>query len=333
VLDWQIMSVRRYLGILLASGLLSLAVSQPAYSQQPKLIDPQASKPPKIILKIAPSNSVEDSAPPKIEHLSDLAFRLLHYTGDAGCQKSNCQVLVTDFVFPDGTTIPNGVQWADELSLLFADQKNSTEVIDRSLFKDFWEKAHLSAKLQNSEPVARWMARYFDATVVLVGQARMITDDVVQLSARFLNASNENLISPSSEVNLRLTITLTAVSPVTELSVLPIVPPFPDTIDGEKIYRAGAQGVGLPSCYYTPSPPSTETSRSAKFSGTILIEGVVGLDGAMKAVRIVQGAPFGLNDTALEAIKSWKCKPATLEGKPVASFVPIEVTFRSFPQH
>lgn len=89
----------------------------------------------------------------------------------------------------------------------------------------------------------------------------------------------------------------------------------------------------LPSCHHTPNPPSTEASSRANFSGTILIEGVVGIDGAMKAVRIVQGAPFGLNETVLETIKSWKCKPATLEGKPVASFVPIEVTIRTFPQH
>lgn len=321
------------MGLLMAAGLLLFADSRSAYPQQPKPDNPPTNKPPGLILKSTPSNSARDSAPPKIEQLSDLASRLLHYTGDAGCQKGNCRVLVTDFVFPDGATIPNGVKWADELSLLFADQKNSIQVIDRSLFKDFWGKAHISSKLQTSEPVARWMARHFDATVVLVGQARMITDDVVQLSARFLNASDENLISPSSEVNLRLTITSAVFCPVTELQVRPILPPFPETIDGEKIYRAGSNGVTVPSCHHTPNPPSTEASRRANFSGTILIEGVVGIDGAMKAVRILQGAPFDLNETVLETIKSWKCTPGTLEGKPVASFVPIEVTIRTFPQH
>jgi hypothetical protein len=217
--------------------------------------------------------------------------------------------------------------------LLFAEEKNSIQVIDRSLFKDFWGKAHLSTKLQTSEPVARWIARHFDATVVLVGQARMIADDVVQLSARFLNASDENLISPSAEVNLRLTISSAAFSPVTEFPVPSTLPLFPAAIDGEEVYRAGSQGVSVPSCYYTPNPPSTEASRSANFSGTLLVEGVVGIDGAMKAVRIVQGAPFDLNETVLETIKAWKCKPAALEGKPVASVVPIEVTIRTFPQH
>jgi len=243
------MLVPRHLGLWLAVVLLSRAVSQSAYPQQPKPADPQASKPPRLILKSTPSNSAGDSAPLKIEQLTDLASRLLHYTGDAGCQEDNCKVLVTDFVFPDGATIPNGIQWADELSLLFADQKNSIQVIDRSLFKDFWEKARISAKLQNSEPVVRWMARRFEATVVLVGQASMITDDVVQLSARFLNASDENLISPSAEVNLRLTITSADFSPITQFLVPSILPPFPDTIDGEKVYHAGTQGVSVPSCY------------------------------------------------------------------------------------
>jgi TonB-like protein len=269
MLDYKTMLVRRHLGILLAAGLLSLADTRLSYPQEPKPDDPQAKKPPRLILKSAPSNSAGDSAPPKIEQLSDLASRLLHYTGDAGCQKGACKVLVTDFVFPDGTTVPNGVQWADELALLFADQKNSIQVIDRSLFKDFWEKARISAKLQNSEPVARCS----------------------------------------------------------------ILPPFPDTIDGEKVYHAGTQGVSVPICYYTPNPPSTEASRRANFSGTLLIEGVVGVDGTMRALRIVQGAPFGLNETALETFKSWKCKPATFEGKPVATIVPIEEKIQTSPQH
>jgi hypothetical protein len=107
-----------------------------------------------------------DSAPPEIEHLPNLAGRLLHHAADAGCHKDDCKILVTDFVFPDGSTFPNGIQWAD-----------------RTQFKGFLNQEGISPKLQSSEPTARWLGKQFDVTVVFVGQAKMINEGVVPLSA------------------------------------------------------------------------------------------------------------------------------------------------------
>lgn len=77
---------------------------------------------------------------------------------------------MTDFVFPDGLTFPNGIKWEDDLSSLFADQQKSIQVVDRALFKDLLKTERISATLQNSEAGARWLARHFNATVVFVGQ-------------------------------------------------------------------------------------------------------------------------------------------------------------------
>jgi TonB family protein len=266
--------------------------------------------------------------PVEVEHLPDLVARLLHHAADAGCHKDDCKILVTDFVFPDGSTFPNGIQWADDLSSLFADEK-SIRVVDRTPFKNFLNQERFSAKLQNSEPTARWLGKQFNATVVLVGQAKMINEDVVQLSARFLNVSDSNLIGPSSEVNLQLKATTGDFSPLSGLRSPPSLPPFPDTVNGEKVYPAGINGVGLPSCYYMPNPDYTEAAREAGFSGIVTAEGVVGSDGLVKAVRIVKGAPFGIDEAVIKTVSTWKCKPAMLEGKPVPTIVPLEMNFRS----
>jgi len=79
-----------------------------------------------------------------------------------------------------------------------------------------------------------------------------------------------------------------------------------------------------------PNPQYTEDSRAAKFSGIVTSEAALGSDGALRAIRIVKGAPFGLNDEVVKTLSTWKCRPAQLNGQPVATVVPLEVNFRLY---
>ena len=300
--------------------------------------NPAGRKP--LVLKPGPADASEkDSGPITIENLQDLASRLLHHAPDAGCHPDNCRILVTNFVSPDGSAFPNGIQWSDDLSSVFANKEKAIQVVDRTLFKNLLQTEGISAKLQKSEPAARWLGKQFNATVVLVGQARMIKEAIVELSARFLNVNEDNLIGPSSEVNLQLTSSMADFSSLSGLTspppYPPPLPPFPDTVNGEKVYQmgAGGVGVGIPNCYYMPSPKMTADARSVGFSGSVVVEGAVGTDGAVRAVRIVKGAPFGLGEELVKAVETWKCKPAFLDGSPVAVVVQFEVNYRSNPAH
>jgi hypothetical protein len=206
-------------------------------------------------------------------------------------------------------------------------------VVDRALYKNLLQKEGISAELQNSEPAARWLGRQFNASVVLVGRARVIRDTFVEVSARFLNVNDDNLIGPSSEVNLQVTPSTQDFAPLTGLTTPATLPPFPDTVNGEKVYPNLPISASSPNCYYMPTPSMTEAARSADYSGTLLAEGVVGTDGAVRAVRIIKGAPFGLSELAVKIIESWKCEPALLGGKPVAVIVPFEVNYHSTRQN
>jgi hypothetical protein len=161
----------------------------------------------------------------------------MHHAVDAGCRPGECKILVTDFVFPDGAPFPNGIQWADDLSSLFVSQEKKIQVVGRDLFKNLLQKEQISAKLQNSEPAARWLGKQFDASVVLVGKARMIGETIVELSARFLSVNDKNLIGPSSEVNLQVISPKTDIGGLTGLPAPLPLPSFPDTVDGEKCIR------------------------------------------------------------------------------------------------
>lgn len=98
---------------------------------------------------------------------------------------------------------------------------------------------------------------------------------------------------------------------------------------GGGVFRAGTGGIGYPSCYYMPDPKYSEEARKAKYQGTVVLQGTITVDGRVTDVQVVKGPGLGLEEKAVEATKLWRCKPAPgPNGKPVATSVPIEVTFR-----
>lgn len=100
---------------------------------------------------------------------------------------------------------------------------------------------------------------------------------------------------------------------------------------GGGAFRAGVNGVGMPTCFYAPDPQYSDEARKAKYQGIVVLEGVITLDGRVTGIRVVKSPGLGLDEKAVEAVRQWRCKPATgPNGKPVPTQVPIEVTFRLF---
>ena len=98
---------------------------------------------------------------------------------------------------------------------------------------------------------------------------------------------------------------------------------------GGGVFRAGTGGVGYPSCPYKPNPQYSEEARKAKYQGVVVLQGVITVEGKIVNISIIKGPGLGLEEKAVEAVKTWRCTPATgPNGKPVAVLVPIEVSFR-----
>jgi TonB family protein len=71
----------------------------------------------------------------------------------------------------------------------------------------------------------------------------------------------------------------------------------------------------------------TEEARQAGLEGTVILDIVVGEDGAVRDITIVQGLGQGLNDAAVRALKACQFTPGERNGKPV----PVRV--RRFKVH
>src|SRR5215813_10116437 len=100
---------------------------------------------------------------------------------------------------------------------------------------------------------------------------------------------------------------------------------------GGGAFRAGVNGVGIPTCYYKPDPPYSEEARKAKYQGIVVVEVIIETDDRVTNVRVVKSPGLGLDEKTIETVRGWKFKPAVgPSGKPVATIVPIEVTFRLY---
>jgi protein TonB len=100
---------------------------------------------------------------------------------------------------------------------------------------------------------------------------------------------------------------------------------------GGGIFRAGTGGVGSPSCFYMPNPPYSEEARKAKYSGVVLVDAVVTVDGQVTQPRVIKSPGLGLDDTTVQTMRTWRCKAALgPSGRPVPTRVQFEVNFRLY---
>jgi TonB family protein len=98
---------------------------------------------------------------------------------------------------------------------------------------------------------------------------------------------------------------------------------------GGGVFRVGG-GVSAPRVTYQPDPEYSEEARKAKYQGTCVLWLVVGPDGKPRDIRVARSLGLGLDEKAIEAVKTWKFEPAMKDGKPVAVQINVEVSFRLY---
>jgi TonB family protein len=81
---------------------------------------------------------------------------------------------------------------------------------------------------------------------------------------------------------------------------------------------------------YQPDPEYSEEARKAKYQGDVTLAGTVDPHGELTDLCVVQALGAGLDEKAIGEARRWRFEPATLEGKPVAFRISVEVTFRMY---
>lgn len=97
---------------------------------------------------------------------------------------------------------------------------------------------------------------------------------------------------------------------------------------GGGVYRRGS-GVTDPQVIREVKPQYTADAMRAKVQGSVYLECIVMPDGTVGDVKVTRSLDptFGLDQEAIKAARQWRFVPGTLQGKPVAVVITIELTF------
>jgi len=76
------------------------------------------------------------------------------------------------------------------------------------------------------------------------------------------------------------------------------------------------------------SPQYTEVARKERIQGMVILQAVITKEGIVGDIEVHKGLPYGLTETAIEALKQWTFEPATLDGEPVDVYYNLTFNFR-----
>lgn len=92
-----------------------------------------------------------------------------------------------------------------------------------------------------------------------------------------------------------------------------------------------ANVVSQPACLRCPEPPYTDEARKAKLQGSVTLRVLIGADGRAARIQLAKGLGLGLDEQALQAVRSWRFVPARdARRQPVPTWVTIETRFQLF---
>jgi periplasmic protein TonB len=98
---------------------------------------------------------------------------------------------------------------------------------------------------------------------------------------------------------------------------------------GGGVFRVGG-GVSAPRPIYNPEPEYSEEARKAKYQGVVVLALIIGPDGRPRDVKVVRQLGLGLDEKAIETVRTWRFEPAKKDGQAVSVAINVEVNFNLY---
>jgi len=100
---------------------------------------------------------------------------------------------------------------------------------------------------------------------------------------------------------------------------------------GGGLPSAGTGGYGEPTCLYCPQAQFSDEAVKAKYQGTVLLAAIITADGRATEIHVVKSLGMGLDEKAMEAVRTWRFKAALgPDGRPAMVRAYIEVAFHLY---
>jgi protein TonB len=96
-------------------------------------------------------------------------------------------------------------------------------------------------------------------------------------------------------------------------------------------FNAGTGGYGYPACIYCPQAQYSDEAVKAKYQGTVTLVAIITAEGKATDIQVLKGLGLGLDEKAIEAVRTWRFRPAAgPNGRPAPVRQTIEVTFHLY---
>lgn len=99
---------------------------------------------------------------------------------------------------------------------------------------------------------------------------------------------------------------------------------------GDKIYVPGRDGVTAPTLVVAPEAEFSDEARRQKYQGVCMVALIVVAHGDPQNVHVIRALGMGLDEKALAAVRGYRFKPGTKDGKPVPVEITVEVDFHLY---
>lgn len=86
-------------------------------------------------------------------------------------------------------------------------------------------------------------------------------------------------------------------------------------------------GLTLPKLVNYTRPVYSDEARRRDVEGVVTVQAEFDTDGGFRFLRVVKGLGYGLDESALEAIKKWRFTPAYRDGQRISIVAQIDITF------
>jgi TonB family protein len=226
-------------------------------------------------------------------------------------------VVVLDFSGPDEKYTALGQALADKFSSDLSKSRDKFSVGARGQIGEALAKNNVPQSSFNDINIALWVAGELNIQAVITGKIT-VAGDSLEISVGCYRTDSGKRVNGFKTTSTISDEMRKLMSKVVE---------YPATIDSS-IPASGENGYTFPKCEECPPAAYDPRAIEHRYKGTVTLSVVVGIDGRATNIVVLKALPYGLTAKAVEAVASWKFKPAqNPHGSPAAVRQLVEVTF------
>jgi TonB family protein len=248
-----------------------------------------------------------------------------------GTHSLHGKVLVADFVETRGHPTALGGDLAEQFGSSLQTYARNYTIVNRDEYLRLFAADKLSKELYEDPATIRCYASALDAAFVVTGELDDLEDKVVVWVKVTRIVDRERIFDKRLSLPLSPSIERLLRQVPAELESSNSDRSTPDLSVNVGVPTGGKNGYSLPVCLYCPLATFSDEAVKEKIQGTVLMSVRVGADGFIKGMEVVHGLPCGLNQQAIDSVRTWRMRPATgPNGEPAEVIVQIETTLRLY---